>query len=227
MGNAEKLEALAASGVLILDPSTTWVDEAVVVGPGTTIHPSVTLQGRTVIGQDCELQSWVRITDSVLGDRVVVNNFCVIVEARVATLSRIGPFAHLRPGTDIRDGARIGNFVELKNTVFGEGSKANHLSYVGDATVGSQVNIGAGTITCNYDGVHKHRTIIEDGVFIGSDTQLIAPVRVGEGAYIAAGSSITDDVPPGALGVGRARQRNVEGWVERRKHVTGSTEKKE
>ena len=225
MGNAQKLQALSDSGVVIVDPATTWVGDDVAVGPGTTIHPSVTLQGRTVIGQGCEIQSWVRISDSVLGDGVKVNNFCVIVEARVASLARVGPFAHLRPGTDVRDGAHIGNFVELKNTVFGEGSKANHLAYVGDATVGKGVNIGAGTITCNYDGVRKHRTVIDDRVFIGSDTQLIAPVRVGEGAYVAAGSSITEDVPPGALGICRARQRNVEGWVERKKHGMPGGEK--
>jgi bifunctional UDP-N-acetylglucosamine pyrophosphorylase/glucosamine-1-phosphate N-acetyltransferase len=226
MGNADKLLALSAAGVVILDPASTWIDDAVLVGHGTTIHPSVTLQGRTVVGQGCEIQSWVRITDSVVGDQVKINNFCVIVESRVAQQSKIGPFAHLRPGSDVRDGAHIGNFVELKNTVFGEGSKANHLAYVGDATVGSRVNIGAGTITCNYDGVHKHRTTIEDGVFIGSDTQLIAPVRVGAGAYVAAGSSITEDVPAGALGVSRGRQRNVEGWVERKKHALGSADKK-
>ncbi len=220
MGNAQNLEALSASGVVIIDPATTWVGDDVVVGPGTTIHPSVVLQGRTVVGKECEIQSWVRISDSVLGDGVRINNFCVIVEARVAALARVGPFAHLRPGTDVRDGAHIGNFVELKNTVFGEGSKANHLAYVGDATVGTGVNIGAGTITCNYDGVRKNRTVIEDRVFIGSDTQLVAPVRVCEGAYVAAGSTITEDVPPGALGICRARQRNVEGWVARKKQAT-------
>jgi bifunctional UDP-N-acetylglucosamine pyrophosphorylase/glucosamine-1-phosphate N-acetyltransferase len=129
----------------------------------------------------------------------------------------VGPFAHLRPDTVLGENTRIGNFVELKKTTLGAGSKANHLAYLGDATVGSNVNVGAGTITCNYDGVHKHPTVIEDGAFIGSDSQLIAPVRVGRGAYVGAGSSITEDVPPGALGIARGRQANVEGWAERQK----------
>jgi bifunctional UDP-N-acetylglucosamine pyrophosphorylase/glucosamine-1-phosphate N-acetyltransferase len=159
----------------------------------------------------------VRIVDSVLGDRVHVLNFCVITGARLADGTRIGPFAHLRPESDVREGARVGNFVELKKTVLGAGSKANHLTYLGDATVGEHVNVGAGTITCNYDGVAKHPTVIEDDAFIGSDVQLIAPVRVGRGAYVAAGSSITKEVPAGALAVARGRQENKEGWVERKK----------
>ncbi len=219
MGNAQKLESLAAAGVTIIDRPSTFIDDEVMVGSGTTIHPGVTLQGRTSIGSGCAIQSWVRIADSHIGDRVIVDNFCVIVEARIASESKVGPFAHLRPGTDVKEGARIGNFVELKNTEFGAGSKASHLSYLGDATIGSRVNIGAGTITCNYDGARKHRTTIEDGVFIGSDSQLIAPVRVAAGSYVAAGSTITDDVPPGALGIARGRQRNVEGWVERKKRT--------
>ena len=211
-----KLAGLRAAGVVIIDPASTWVADDVRIGAGTILHPAVSLQAGTVIGRSCEIQSWVRVSNSVVGDGVTINNFCVIVDARLAADARVGPFAHLRPGTDVREGAHIGNFVELKNTVFGEGSKANHLAYVGDATVGAGVNIGAGTITCNYDGVRKNPTIIEDGVFIGSDSQLIAPVRVGAGAYVAAGSSITDDVPPGALGIARGRQTNIEGWVARR-----------
>jgi bifunctional UDP-N-acetylglucosamine pyrophosphorylase/glucosamine-1-phosphate N-acetyltransferase len=224
MPHDERIRELASGGVIFLDPSSTRVDPDVEIGAGTTIHPNVTLQGRTRIGRDCEVQSWVRISDSVLGDSVAVNNFCVIVEARVAGRARVGPFAHLRPGADVRASAHVGNFVELKNTILGERSKANHLAYLGDATVGTGVNVGAGTITCNYDGVHKHRTVIEDGAFIGSDTQLIAPVRVGEGAYVAAGSSITSDVPAGALGLSRGRQRNIEGWVARKKRPAPSTD---
>jgi bifunctional UDP-N-acetylglucosamine pyrophosphorylase/glucosamine-1-phosphate N-acetyltransferase len=155
--------------------------------------------------------------DSEIGDRVTVNNYCLIVGARVADGASVGPFAHLRPETKVGQGAKVGNFVELKKTTLGPGSKANHLSYLGDATIGADVNIGAGTITCNYDGEKKHETVIEDGAFIGSDTQLIAPVKVGKGAYVGAGSSITQDVPAGALGIGRGRQSNVDGWVERKK----------
>ena len=159
----------------------------------------------------------MRIAYSELADRVTVNNFCLIVGARVATGAQVGPFAHLRAETDVGERARIGNFVELKKTTMGAGSKANHLSYLGDATIGANVNVGAGTITCNYDGEKKHPTVIEDGAFIGSDSQLIAPVRVGKGAYVGAGSSITEDVPAGALGIARGRQTNVEGWVDRKK----------
>jgi bifunctional UDP-N-acetylglucosamine pyrophosphorylase/glucosamine-1-phosphate N-acetyltransferase len=210
-------EALMAAGVTIVDPATTYIDAGITVGPDTVIHPNVHLEGRTTIGSGCEILPNVRITDGVIGDRVVVNSFTVINDAKVADEARIGPFAHLRPGSDVRDGASIGNFVELKKTVFGEGSKASHLSYLGDATIGAGVNIGAGTITCNYDGVHKNATVIGDGAFIGSDSQLVAPVTVGAGAFVAAGSTIVQDVPPGALGISRGRQANLEGWVERRK----------
>jgi bifunctional UDP-N-acetylglucosamine pyrophosphorylase / glucosamine-1-phosphate N-acetyltransferase len=153
----------------------------------------------------------------VLGDDVFVNSCCVIAESRVGSGARIGPFAHIRPQSDVGEHAHVGNFVELKKTSLGRGSKANHLAYLGDATVGEKVNIGAGTITCNYDGVAKNPTIIEDGAFIGSDSQLVAPVRIGPGAYVAAGSSITEDVPAGALGIARATQVNKVGWVARRK----------
>jgi bifunctional UDP-N-acetylglucosamine pyrophosphorylase/glucosamine-1-phosphate N-acetyltransferase len=209
-------DQLTAAGVTIVDPATTFVDDGVVVGAGTVIRPNVFLEGRTIIGAACDIHASVRIVDSTLGDRVVVNNFCVIVGSRIAADARVGPFAHLRPESDVREGARVGNFVELKKTVLGPGSKANHLTYLGDATIGARVNVGAGTITCNYDGARKHPTVIEDEVFIGSDSQLIAPVRIGKGAYVAAGSSITDDVPPEALGIARGKQVNKEGWARRR-----------
>ncbi len=212
-----KNEELMGAGVTLVDPATIYVDADVTVGRDTVIHPNVYLEGRSTIGVACEIHAGVRITDSTLGDHVVVENFCVIEGARIAAGARIGPFAHLRPGSDVREHARIGNFVELKRTVFGAGSKANHLTYLGDAVVGERVNVGAGTITCNYDGERKHQTIIEDEAFIGSDTQLVAPVRVGRGAYVAAGSSITRDVPPGALGIARGEQVNKEGWVARKK----------
>lgn len=214
-----KNEELMAAGVTIIDPATTYIEQDVVVGPDTVIHPGVILEGQTKVGSACEIHAHVRIVDSELADRVTVKNFCLIVGTHVADGASIGPFAHLRPETMVGEGARIGNFVELKKTSLGPGSKANHLAYLGDATIGAQVNVGAGTITCNYDGASKHPTVIEDGAFIGSDTQLIAPVRIGKGAYVAAGSSITEDVPAGALGVARSRQTNVEGWVERKKAV--------
>ena len=212
-----KNEELMAAGVTLIDPSTTYIEPDVEIGPDTVIHPGVTIEGSTKIGSACEIQGNVRISDSEIGDRVTVNNFCLIVGARVAEGAAIGPFAHLRPDTEVLEGAKVGNFVELKKTTLGSGSKVNHLSYLGDATVGAGVNVGAGTITCNYDGSHKHRTVIEDGAFIGSDTQLIAPVTVGKGAYVGAGSSITEDVPGGSLAIARGRQTNIPGWVERKK----------
>jgi bifunctional UDP-N-acetylglucosamine pyrophosphorylase/glucosamine-1-phosphate N-acetyltransferase len=210
-------EALMESGVTIVDPATAFIGPDVTVGADTTIHPGVYLEGRTAVGVGCVIHSGVRIVDSRIDDGVVINNFCVIVESHVAGGARIGPFAHIRPQSDVGEGAHVGNFVELKKTTLGAGSKANHLSYLGDATIGTGVNVGAGTITCNYDGVAKHPTVIEDGAFIGSDTQLIAPVRVGREAYVAAGSSITDDVPAGSLAIARGRQTNKEGWVSRKK----------
>jgi bifunctional UDP-N-acetylglucosamine pyrophosphorylase/glucosamine-1-phosphate N-acetyltransferase len=213
----KKNEELMAAGVTLIDPATTYIDPDVEVGPDTVIHPGVALEGHTRVGAACEIQAHVRIADSQIGDRVTINNFCLILGARVADGATVGPFAHLRPDTVVHERAKVGNFVELKKTSLGAGSKVNHLSYLGDATVGADVNVGAGTITCNYDGEKKHETVIEDGAFIGSDTQLIAPVRVGKGAYVGAGSSITEDVPAGALGIARGRQSNVEGWAERKK----------
>lgn len=215
----KKNEELMAAGVTIIDPATTYIDDDVQVGPDTVIHPGVILEGQTRIGSACEIHAHVRIVDSELADHVTVGNFCLIAGARVAEGASVGPFAHLRPESDVGRKARVGNFVELKKTSLGPGAKANHLAYLGDATIGANVNVGAGTITCNYDGERKHPTIVEDGAFIGSDTQLIAPVRIGKGAYVAAGSSITDDVPAGALGIARGRQTNVPGWAERRKPV--------
>ncbi|MCE2543269.1 MAG: bifunctional UDP-N-acetylglucosamine diphosphorylase/glucosamine-1-phosphate N-acetyltransferase GlmU [Acidobacteria bacterium] len=214
-----KNEELMAAGVTIEDPATTYVDDDVSVGPDTVIHPGVTLEGNTTIGARCELHAGVRIVNSALGDDVTVNNFCVITAARIDAGGRIGPFAHLRPGTTVGETARVGNFVELKKATLGPGSKANHLSYVGDATLGAGVNVGAGTITCNYDGESKHRTTVEDGAFIGSGTQLVAPVTVGRGAYVAAGSCVTRDVPPEALAVARGRQQNKPDWASRKRRL--------
>ncbi len=212
-----KNEELMAAGVTLDDPATTYIDADVVVGRDTVIHPGVMLEGLTTIGDRCELHAGVRIVNSVVGDDVTVNNHCVITNARVESGARIGPFAHLRPGTIVRETARVGNFVEIKKSTLGAGSKVNHLSYLGDAAVGAQVNVGAGTITCNYDGQAKHETAIEDDAFIGSGTQLVAPVTVGRAAYVAAGSCVTEDVPPGALAIARGRQENKTGWTDRKK----------
>lgn len=212
-----KTAELMAAGVTIEDPATAYIDGDVVVGHDTIIHPGVSLEGATTIGAGCEIHSGVRIVDSEIGDRVTVLNHSLITEARVAADARVGPFAHLRSGADIRDRARVGNFVEVKKTVLGAGSKAMHLAYLGDATIGEKVNVGAGVITCNYDGVKKHQTVIEDGAFIGSDTQLIAPITVGKGAYVGTGTTVREDVPGGALAVSAGKQRNIDGWVEHKK----------
>ncbi|MGE5244222.1 MAG: bifunctional UDP-N-acetylglucosamine diphosphorylase/glucosamine-1-phosphate N-acetyltransferase GlmU [Betaproteobacteria bacterium] len=209
--------ALMAAGVTLEDPATTYVGGDVEVGRDTIIHPGVTLEGRTVVGAGCEIRSGVRIVDSRLGDRVTVLDHSLIVASEVGADARIGPFAHFRGQVTLADGSRVGNFVELKNTTLGAGSKAMHLAYLGDATIGSRVNIGAGTITCNYDGTKKNPTVIEDGAFIGSDSQLVAPVTVGAGAYVGSGATIRDNVPAGALAVSAGKQRNIEGWAEERK----------
>jgi len=215
--NARRNEELMAAGVTLIDPASTWIGPDVSVGADTIIHPNVHLEGRTRIGSGCVVHASVRIIDSILDDGAVINNFCVITESHVASGAVVGPFAHLRPQSDIREGAHVGNFVELKKTTIGKGSKANHLSYLGDTTIGEKVNIGAGTITCNYDGVRKQQTIIEDGAFIGSDTQLIAPVTVHSSAYVGTGTTVREDVPAGALAVSAGKQRNIEGWVEKKK----------
>ena len=212
----KKIAELMASGVTIEDPATAYVDGGVTVGADTILHPGVSLEGRTTIGAGCEIHSGARIVDSQIGDRVTVLNHCVITNARIADDVSVGPFAHLRNEADVRARAKVGNFVELKKTVLGPGSKAMHLAYLGDATIGEKVNIGAGTITCNYDGATKSQTVIEDGAFVGSDSQLIAPVTIGKGAYIGSGSTIRDDVPAGALAVSAGKQRNIEGWVEKK-----------
>ncbi|MGB7218814.1 MAG: bifunctional UDP-N-acetylglucosamine diphosphorylase/glucosamine-1-phosphate N-acetyltransferase GlmU [Vicinamibacterales bacterium] len=212
----QKNAELMAAGVTIEDPSTTYIDRSVNIAADTIIHPGVSIEGRTTIGTGCEIHSGVRIVDSRIADRVTIFNHCVILAAVVDDNALLGPFAHLRPGVHMGERAQVGNFVELKNTVLGPGSKSRHLSYLGDATIGSHVNVGAGTITCNYDGVTKHRTTIEDGAFIGSDTQLVAPVTVGKGAYVGSGTTLREDVPAGALAVSAGPQRNIEGWVEKK-----------
>jgi bifunctional UDP-N-acetylglucosamine pyrophosphorylase/glucosamine-1-phosphate N-acetyltransferase len=208
---------LMAAGVTIEDPATTYIDRDVQIGVDTVIHPGVSLEGGTIIGTACEIHSGVRIIDSQIGNGAIVLNHCVLNRATLADGASVGPFAHLRPGAALRAKAKVGNFVEIKETTIGEGSKAMHLSYLGDTTVGARVNIGAGTITCNYDGDRKHPTTIEDGAFIGSDSQLVAPVTVGRGAYVGTGTTIRANVPPGALAVSAGKQRNLEGWVDKKK----------
>jgi bifunctional UDP-N-acetylglucosamine pyrophosphorylase/glucosamine-1-phosphate N-acetyltransferase len=212
----KKNQALMAAGVTIEDPATTYIDPGVEVGADTVLHPGVHLEGTTVVGVGCEIHSGVRIVNSRIGNRVTIKNHSILEGARVADEARIGPFAHLRPDADVRERARVGNFVELKKTVLGPGSKSMHLSYLGDTTIGENVNVGAGTITCNYDGSTKSRTTIEDGAFIGSDSQLVAPVTIGKDAYVGTGTTVREDVPPGALAVSAGKQRNIEGWVEKK-----------
>ena len=209
-------ETLMAAGVTIEDPSTTYIDSTVEVGADTIIHPFVTLQGSTKVGARCEIHSGSRLVNATLADDVLIRDHCIVTDSVIEAKATVGPFAHVRPESSIGAGAHVGNFVELKKTSMAAGAKANHLSYLGDATIGERVNVGAGTITCNYDGESKHQTVIEDGAFIGSDTQLVAPVRVGKGAYVGAGSSIVEDVPAGALAIARGKQVNKEGWVERK-----------
>lgn len=212
-----KNEELMAAGVTLIDPATTYVGPDVQVGPDTVLHPNVYLEGRTSVGAACEIHAGTRLVNATIGDRVTIRNYCVITDSTVEADAVLGPFAHLRPGSTVASEAHVGNFVELKKTTLGRGSKASHLTYLGDATIGDGVNIGAGTITCNYDGVRKNTTVIGDGAFIGSDSQLIAPVTIGAGAYVAAGSSITDDVPADALAIARGRQVNKPGWAKGRR----------
>lgn len=208
-----KCRQLMADGVTIFYPATCVIDADVSIAPDTTIEPYVQLLGNTKIGAGCRVRSYSVILNSEIGDGVMVRPGCIMEDAHIAAGAVIGPYSHLRPGSEIGEGAHVGNFVETKKIKLGKGSKANHLTYLGDAEIGAGVNIGAGTITCNYDGVHKHTTVIEDGVFIGSDSTLVAPVRVGKGAYVGAASCITEDVPADALAVGRARQMVKPEWA--------------
>jgi bifunctional UDP-N-acetylglucosamine pyrophosphorylase/glucosamine-1-phosphate N-acetyltransferase len=208
---------LMADGVTFRNPNTVVIDSTVTIGADSVVYPYVTIEGKTMIGARCVIEPSVHLVNVTVGDDVHLRTGTVAEDAMIENNATVGPYAHLRPGTRLGKDVRIGNFVETKKAVFGEGAKASHLSYIGDAEVGADVNIGAGTITCNYDGVNKNKTIIEDGAFIGSDTQLVAPVRVGKGAYVGAGSTITKDVPPDSLGLSRTPQRNIEGWATRQR----------
>jgi bifunctional UDP-N-acetylglucosamine pyrophosphorylase/glucosamine-1-phosphate N-acetyltransferase len=210
------LDRLMESGVTLLDPASTYIEDTVTVGPDTTIYPHVTIEGHSTIGGECVIGVGCHVSSSRIAGHVTLLPYCVVREAAIEEAATLGPFCHLRPLSHVGPKAKIGNFVELKKSTIGRGSKVPHLSYVGDATVGEGVNVGAGTITCNYDGVAKHETKIGDRAFIGTNTSLVAPVTVGEGAYIGAGSTITKDVPPGALAVGRAQQVVKDGWAARK-----------
>jgi bifunctional UDP-N-acetylglucosamine pyrophosphorylase / glucosamine-1-phosphate N-acetyltransferase len=209
-----KCQQLMTEGVTIFYPQTCVIDWDVAIGPDTTVEPFVQILGKTRIGSDCRIRSYSVISNSVIGDSVLIRPGCVLDQSHVMKGATLGPYSHLRPGSEIGEGAHLGNFVETKKIRLGKGSKANHLTYLGDAVIGEGVNIGAGTITCNYDGAHKYTTVIEDGVFIGSDSALVAPVKIGKGAYVGAASCITEDVPPDSLAIGRARQIVKEGWAK-------------
>ncbi len=211
------MKPASIAGAKIARPETCVIDPQVTIGRDTVIEPYVQLLGRTTIGSGCRIRSFSVIENCALGDGVLVRPSCVLEDSRIADYAEIGPFVHLRPGCEVGEKAHLGNFVEMKKTRIGKGAKANHLSYLGDAEIGEGSNIGAGTITCNYDGVSKYRTQIGKGVFVGSDSNLVAPIAIGDGAYIGAGSCITKDVPPDALAVGRARQINKEGWAAARR----------
>ena len=210
----QKARDLMAAGASIFYPQTCVIDADVEIGSDTVIEPFVQLLGRTRIGSDCRIRSYSVIQYSEIGDRVTIRPGSILDDARVASDAIIGPYSHLRPGSEIGEAAHVGNFVETKKIKLGKGSKANHLTYLGDAEIGSGVNVGAGTITCNYDGAHKHKTEIGDNVFVGSDSTLVAPVKIGKGAYIAAASCITENVPEDSLALGRARQTTKQGWAK-------------
>jgi bifunctional UDP-N-acetylglucosamine pyrophosphorylase/glucosamine-1-phosphate N-acetyltransferase len=220
-----KCRQLMAEGVTIFYPETCVIDCDVEIGADTIIEPFVQILGKTSVGGDCRIRSYTVINNSVIGDGVSILPSCVLDEASVMKGATLGPYSRLRPGSEIGEGAHVGNFVETKKTRLGKGSKANHLTYLGNAEIGAGVNVGAGTITCNYDGEHKHTTVIEDGAFIGSDSTLVAPVKIGQRAYIGAGSCITDDVPPDSLAIGRARQMVKEGWAKARRAGRPKSEK--
>jgi bifunctional UDP-N-acetylglucosamine pyrophosphorylase/glucosamine-1-phosphate N-acetyltransferase len=205
------------AGVTLLDPAATYIDPEVTIGSDCVIHPGVHLRGSTRLGDHCLVEPGVIATDCVIGEYAHLKAGSVMAEATLGPHCTIGPMAHLRPGTQLAGHNKLGNFVETKKAILAENAQASHLTYIGDAEVGRNVNIGCGTITCNYDGVNKHKTIIEDDVFVGSDTQFVAPVRIGRNSLIGAGSTITRDVPPDSLALARSEQKIIEGWRLRQK----------
>ncbi|PYN00212.1 MAG: bifunctional UDP-N-acetylglucosamine diphosphorylase/glucosamine-1-phosphate N-acetyltransferase GlmU [Candidatus Rokuibacteriota bacterium] len=214
------LDRLMEGGVTIVDPASTYIEDTVTIGPDTVVQPQTVIEGATVIGSECVIGAGSHVSGSRLADRVVLKPYSIIEEAAIDEDATLGPFCHLRPGCHIGAGAEIGNFAELKKSRVGKKTKIHHVSYMGDATLGERVNVGAGTITCNYDGQRKHPTVIGDGVFVGTNSSLVAPLTIGEGAYVAAGSVITRDVPPGALALERSPQVVKDGWAAKRKSNT-------
>ncbi len=215
-------ERLMLDGVTLLDPPSTLIDAGVSIGRDTVVHPGAQLTGETSVGEDCIIGASVALRGATLGDGVLVRDSCVISESSIGSGSAVGPFTYVREGSEVGEGCKLGSSAEVNRSRVGSGTKMQHFSYLGDSEVGANCNIGAGAVTCNYDGLEKHKTIIEDAAFIGTNVTLIAPVRIGAGAYIAAGSVITKDVPGGALGVSRDRQKNLEGWVERWRRRRGN-----
>jgi len=211
----ERNLAYMEAGVNFIDLKMAYIDEGVVIGRGTTIYPCVVLEGAVTIGENCTIGQNTRIKDSVIGDGTAIQS-SVILESRVGSETKVGPFAYLRPNSEIGSRCKVGDFVEVKNSKMGDGAKASHLTYIGDSDVGENVNLGCGVVFVNYDGSKKYRSVVEDGAFIGCNSNLVSPVHVGKGAYVAAGSTITSDVPEDALYVARARGRVLEGWVEKR-----------
>jgi bifunctional UDP-N-acetylglucosamine pyrophosphorylase/glucosamine-1-phosphate N-acetyltransferase len=222
---AAKCQELMTEGVTIFYPQTCVIDNDVEIAPDTVVEPFVQILGSTRVGGECRIRSYSVIRNSQIGDGVLIRSGCILEDSIVKANATLGPYSHLRPGSEIGEGAHVGNFVETKKIKLGKGSKANHLTYLGDAEIGEGVNIGAGTITCNYDGQNKHKTIIEDRVFVGSNATLVAPLRIKQGAYIAAGSCITSDIPEDSLALGRARQIVKEGWVKRKRETLGQSAK--
>lgn len=211
----ERNLAYMEAGVQFIDLKMAYIDEGVKIGKGTVIYPCVVIEGDVTIGEDCIIGQNTKIQDSVIGNGTSIQS-SVILESRIGDDTKIGPFAYLRPGSDIGSHCKVGDFVEIKNSRMGDGSKASHLTYVGDSDVGEKVNLGCGVVFVNYDGSKKYRSVVEDGAFVGCNVNLISPVHVGKNAYVAAGSTITKDVPDGALYVARARGKSLEGWVEKR-----------
>lgn len=202
-------------GVVFTDLKMAYIDEGVRIGRGTTVYPCAVIEGDVTIGENCVIGQNTRIKDSVIGDNTTIQS-SVILESRVGSDTTVGPFAYLRPNSNVGSGCKVGDFVEIKNSTLGDGAKASHLTYIGDSDVGERVNLGCGVVFVNYDGSRKYRSVVEDGAFIGCNSNLVSPVHIGKNAYVAAGSTITKDVPEGALYVARARGKSLEGWVEKR-----------
>ena len=220
------VEKLMKEGVTFRNPATVVIDSTVTIGNDTVVYPFVTIEGKSKIGSGCVIEPGAHIINTTIGNNVHIKTGTVADDSEIADDAAVGPYAHLRPGTKLGREVKVGNFVETKKATFGDGAKASHLSYIGDAEVGADVNIGAGTITCNYDGVNKNKTIIEEGAFIGSDSQLVAPVRIGRGAYVGAGSTITKDVPADSLALSRSPQKVVEGWAAKKREERAAKKKK-